>query len=506
MQISNTRKGVYNVAFGLFSQIITIALGIIIPRIFLISFGSEMNGLLSSVSQIYSYMALLEAGIGTVTVQAIYKNIGQNNRDGINAVLAATHRYYTKIGRIYIAGIFAFAFVYPLFVKTGIPYWTIWGIIFLNGISQAVSFFIQGKYLLLLQAEGKKYIQTNIGLFIHVATNVVKIALIMGGFHILTIQLSHMLLQLVQMVFISLYIKRNYSWIDLSVVPDFSAISQRKSAFVHQISYMIFHNTDALVLSFVPTCGLLAVSVYSMYNMLLSMISTAVNNINSGIDFILGQSFHKSKEGYLRLHDIYETYTIALTFALYTVAYIFLPPFLRLYTDGITDVSYIDKWLPLLFALVFSLSTGRRAASKVIEYAQHYKATQTRAIIESAINLSVSIMCSFRFGIYGVLLGTIAALLYRTNDMIIYANRVVLQRSPWVTYKRWLSNFALFAVIAVINSCWRPAMDSYVVLILWAVAYTLTVIAAYLLVTFLVNRSVTYALLELIKGKLRKQK
>ncbi len=504
MQLSNTRKGAYNIVFGLLSQVITIALGIVIPRMFLMSFGSEMNGLLNSVSQVYSYMALMEAGIGTVTIQAIYKHIGQDNRGGINAVLAATHKYYTKIGCLYITGIFAFAFIYPLLIQTEIPYWTIWSIIFLNGISQAVSFFIHGKYLLLLQAEGKKYIQTNIALVVHIATSVAKIVLISIGCDILIIQLVQLLLRLFQMVFISIYIRKNYAWINLAVKPDYAAISQRKSAFVHQITYMIFHNTDVLVLSFVPTCGLLAVSVYSMYNMLLSMISTAVNNINSGIDFILGQTYHKGREAYLKIHDIYETFTIALTFALYTVAYIFLPPFLRLYTDGVGDVNYLDKWLPLLFALVFFLSTGRRAAARVIEFAQHYQATQSRAIIESVINLSVSIVCSFRFGIYGVLLGTIAALLYRTNDIIIYANRMILQRSPWVTYRRWLSNFGVFAVIAVINHYWQPAMANYVVLILWAAVYTVAVLLAYLLVAFVVNRAESLELIRMIKKKLKK--
>ena len=45
-----------------------------------------------------------------------------------------------------------------------------------------------------------------------------------------------------------------------------------------------------------------------------------------------------------------------------------------------------------------------------------------------------------KIGIYGVLIGTIVALLYRTNDIIIYANMKILGRKPWNTYRRWLVN------------------------------------------------------------------
>lgn len=62
-------------------------------------------------------------------------------------------------------------------------------------------------------------------------------------------------------------------------------------------------------------------------------------------------------------------------------------------------------------------------------------------MIEAAINVIVSIAAVQFIGIYGVLLGTIAALLYRTNDFIIYANTKILMRSPKKEYALVLSNF-----------------------------------------------------------------
>ena len=41
----NAKRGFYNAIFGLLSQIIMIALGIIIPRLVIVNLGSESNGL-----------------------------------------------------------------------------------------------------------------------------------------------------------------------------------------------------------------------------------------------------------------------------------------------------------------------------------------------------------------------------------------------------------------------------------------------------------------------------
>ena len=90
----NAKRGFYNVFFGMLGQLISIALGIIIPRLVLVSLGSESNGLLSSVNQALVYLNLLEAGIGTATLQALYKPVAEFDIQNINHIMSATNRYY----------------------------------------------------------------------------------------------------------------------------------------------------------------------------------------------------------------------------------------------------------------------------------------------------------------------------------------------------------------------------------------------------------------------------
>lgn len=109
---------------------------------------------------------------------------------------------------------------------------------------------------------------------------------------------------------------------------------------------------------------------------------------------------------------------------------------------------------------------ARRTSSQIINFAGHFKQTQVRSVIESTINLSVSIVLVYKIGIYGVLIGTIVALLYRTNDVIIYANWNILGRKPWKTYRRWIQNMAIMCVLNVGISAILPSIDNY---LMWAI-------------------------------------
>ena len=296
-----------------------------------------------------------------------------------------------------------------------------------------------------------------------------------------------MVFNLIQVAYIMLYMKRNYGWLDMSVPPAYEKIAQSKNALVHQVSSLIFNNTDTLILTY--SSGLMSVSLYSMYTMLFGIIATAVTNF-SGVCFVLGQTFNTDRRKFEKMLDAYEIFNMILTFSLFCIANIFILPFLRLYTSGITDISYIDIYLPYLFIATYLLSNGRNSSSLVINYAGHFKETQWRSILESAINITVSVICVFKFGIYGVLIGTIAALLYRTNDMIIYANKKILNRSPWKTYRRWLVNLALFVAVTLIS---KPvfahiSLDTYPKIIFWAAISCLIIVPLFFAVASLFDR------------------
>ena len=121
-------------------------------------YGSDTNGLLSSALQFVGYLTLFEAGIQAVAKKSLYKTVGSNDKAGTNAILAAVNKNYRKIGVYYFIGLVALSLGYPLFVnQENLSYITVFFVVFFSGLSNVVLFFFQGKYRILLQAEGKHY-------------------------------------------------------------------------------------------------------------------------------------------------------------------------------------------------------------------------------------------------------------------------------------------------------------------------------------------------------------
>jgi len=453
------RRSFYNILLGLISLLITIFFNLIIPRLFILKLGSEVNGFMSSITQIFIYLMLLEAGVGEATIQALYKPLTVDDKESLNGILSATSRYYNKTGKFYLLTVVIISILYPIITKSQINSVTISLVILFTGVVGVINYFLQAKFKLLLIAEGKTYIITTANLVVNTLSNITKIVLLLLNFNILIIQISYFIISFLQMFLIWIYIKKHYKWIDLKVKPDYSAISQKNSVLVHQISGMVFYNTDVLILTFF--CGFAVVSVYTMYNLIFQMISSVITNISSGVIFVLGSSYFEDKEKFLDLYNSFESYYMSIVFALSTISYILILPFMKLYTAGITDVNYIDTLLPTMFAILNLLSYVRMPGVYSINIAGHFKKTQYRSIFESVINIIVSLICVNFFGIYGVLIGSITALLYRTNDIILYTSKQIIKRNSLITYKKCFINIAILFIIVFLVYKFNLSIESY---------------------------------------------
>lgn len=64
MTDSRTKNAALNIAFSILLQIVTFFRGLILPHIIIPAYGSDINGLISSITQFLAYISLLEAGVG----------------------------------------------------------------------------------------------------------------------------------------------------------------------------------------------------------------------------------------------------------------------------------------------------------------------------------------------------------------------------------------------------------------------------------------------------------
>ena len=497
--MSRKKNSISNLAWGIIGNVITSIVAIVIPRLFIVNYGSEVNGLLSSIRQIYVYLAFLEVGVSDASVVALYGPIGRGDHNAANHILAATDRYYKKIGIIYAGSVAILAIVYPLLLDTTIPYMTCCLVILLQGSGSVISYLVQGKYNMLLRVDNRNYVTTNLGTVTSVMTDISRIVLLMHGKSIVAVQTTYLIFNLIKMIYVSWYIRKKYKWLDLNVKPNFKAISQRGAVFMHQISSLVFNHTDVLILTFVS--GLKTVSVYSMYATIYGMVNNIITITSNSVQSALGQIFNTNKKRYMELNEAFETYYLALVFSLFAITSIFILPFMELYTAG-ADINYIDWRLPILFGIYQLLSYGRISSNFIIGFAGEFKSTQWRAWLETAINLIVSFVCVFQFGIYGVLFGTIAAVLYRANDIILFANHRVLKRSAWPTYRRWLTNVIIFIIVIWGFGKIPMRVDSYFMLVVNVLWVSFCIIFVFFLLDSIIEKKARKIAWKYIKSTL----
>ncbi|MBQ2704167.1 MAG: hypothetical protein IJF58_01310 [Clostridia bacterium] len=511
------KRGLKNIIFGLISQLLMMALGLIIPRFFVMKFGSAVNGLFSSITQLMGYVALLEAGIGTATVQALYKHVASKDRDGISSVLSATRIYYRRVSLYYLLCVIGLSFIYPMLIDTrGIPFEfmglsgglivkvAVGLVTFIAGIAGVVNFYFQATLKQLLIAEGRGYVTSNITLIIELLMSAVKIALIYSGANIVLIQLGYMSVNLFQLFLYSAYFKKKYYWVNFDAKPDFESIKQKNAFLIHQISLLIFSNTDTLVISMAGEQGLVYASIYTTYNFVIHALHKLCNTLNNSLLFMLGITFHEDRDEYIKLHDAYNTYYIAFIFSVISVCYLLFRPFILIYTADF-DFNYDMPYLPLLFCLVQLLSSVRMVSVNLINIAGHAKATVPRTITEAAINLAVSFALVWPLGIYGVLIGTVAALLYRSNDIIIYTTKHILKRSYFKSYKPVIVNFAIFAVVVFAEKFVVPSIANYGQFFLYGILFSMVIIPAYFVINSLVSPAEYRYVINVLKSKILKK-
>lgn len=456
MNYKNIKK---NLIIGVLGQIIILSLGIVLPRVVLTYFGSEINGLLATSLQVFAYVSLLQSGIGNAAIILLYKEIGVSDKNQINEIYNATVAYYRKVSKVYLIVLIIIVFTFPFFINTTIQPSILRIIILFQGIPGYMFFFHVLPFEVLLSSEGKSYIVQGIDFLVRTFIVLTKIILIIFGFNIVIVQFSFVIVSLAKVVIMKLYYKHNYSWIKIEKSNNtLSLLKQRRAFLIHEISSTIFNNTDILTISIF--LGFASASVYSVYNLVFLSLHSFITTVNRSFTYVLGQTFHIDKKRYMQLHDTYDNFYITLVFSVFSIAFILIVPFVELYTRGIQDIIYVDYFLPILFVLLHLLSSTRAVSSVLINISGHAPKTQINTVIEALINIIVSVILVNFLGMYGVLIGSIVALLYRSNDIIIYANRKILNRSPLLTYKHFAVNILLFTIAAGINANLTIVMNS----------------------------------------------
>lgn len=416
-----------NTASALILQGLTMISGIILPRLILQAFGSETNGLISSISQFLSYITLMEAGTGSVMKAAMFKPLVEGNNQKLSAVINDSRRFFKGIAYVFLAYTIILSITYPFISKdNSFSYDYIFWMVLILGINSFAQYYFGLTYQLLLQADQKIYFVNILQIFTLIANVVFCTLLIQLDVSIHIVKLTTVVVFLFRPLIINLYVKKNYTLYSKEP-PDKTLTKQRWDGFAHHIAYFIHRNTDIAILT--VFANLSEISVYSVYNMVVNAVQGLISPFSGSVTSKFGELFAKGdKHRLTSVFGQYETFSFNFATIIYTVASIMIVPFIQIYTHGINDANYSRYIFGGLIVFAEFMYAIRGPYSNLIFAVGEFKGTRLGAFIESGLNIVLSLSLVHWFGLIGVAIGTMAAMSFRTIDYAVYLSKHVLNR------------------------------------------------------------------------------
>ena len=498
-----SKKALKNIIANLILQITVALSGLILPRYFIIAYGSSMNGMIVSVTQFISYLALVEAGVSAASIVGLYKPLADNDINEVNRILSATKRFYYKSGIAYILLLVVLVVLYPMLVENQIQPGITRFMIIILAASNLVDYLFLGKYKVLLMANQKGYVMMLVQTFGTVLNTVITVFLILQGCNVLLVKFVATVIYILRFILIRIYVRKHYKNIDFSAEPNYLAINQRWAALLHQITGVIVNNTSVVVMTmFMGAKALIEVSVYGVYNMIANAISLLVGSFNSGLQSGFGELLSKGDMKALdKAYSNYEYLTYMVVFWAYTCMALLIMPFIELYTRSFTDAVYVRSEIAFMFVLVGIAQNIRIPSITLICAAGHYKQTRWRAVVEVIIIVSVSLLLVKPYGMFGVLTGSFCSFLYRGIDIVYYNTTRIVLGSWKRTLKRIIRNLAVLVLLSLAG---RPVMglavEGYVQWFICAVIVALAVMIIFVVLNALLERDEFKVLINRIKS------
>ncbi len=422
-----SKNAIYNIISNLLLQIIVIVYGFIVPKIIISSFGSDVNGLISSITQFLAYITLLESGFGPVIKAALYKPIAKKDNKTIKSILKTSEKFFRRIAIIFLIYILALLIFYPILITKDFDYLFTASLIIIISISTFVEYFFGMTYKLYLQAEQKNYIVSIIQIVTYILNIILIIILAKFGSSIQIIKLFSTLAFVLRPIIQNMYIKKKYKLHLYEASGDYK-LNQKWDALAMHIASVIHGNTDITVLTIF--CSLSEVSVYSVYYLVVKGIKAIIQSFSMGIDAIFGDMIAKNEQKNLNSKfNTYEVLYFSLCTILFVCAMILIVPFVLVYTRGIKDVNYIRWTFGYLIVISEFIWAIRLPYSTLTSASGHFKQVRRGAWVEAILNIVISIILVRKYGIIGVAIGTIVAMTIRTIEFMYHTNRVILNRN-----------------------------------------------------------------------------
>lgn len=410
-----------NTVASLIAQITTLICGFILPRLFLQHYGSEVNGLVNSISQFLSVIAFLELGVGAVVQSSLYKPLAEKDNQQISKVMVSANKFFQRLARILLVYVISLMIIYPFIANQNFGFIYTATLIAAISISSFAQYYFGIVNSLLLNADQRGYIQYNAQTVTIILNTIVCAIMISMNGTIQVVKLVTSLIYLARPVILQIYVNNHYA-INWKVKYTQEPIKQKWNGVAQHVASVVLDGTDTIVLTVFSTLS--NVSIYSVYFLVVKGVKTLFLSITNGIQALIGELWAKQELEQLKnffgwiewLIHTGTTYVFSCTAAL-------IVPFIQVYTIGIKDANYIQPTFAVLLTLANAMHCLRLPYNIMVLAAGHYKQTQRNYIVAAILNIVVSVLTVKIWGLIGVAIGTLVAMTYQTIWLAVYDSR-----------------------------------------------------------------------------------
>lgn len=433
------QKSIHNILFALSNNIVGSILGFISRTIFIYTLGANYLGISGLLQNIFGLLAISELGISTAIGFSLYKPIANNDINLISTLMSVYKKAYRFIGIIVLVlGIILFNyldfFVDPQQQPNDIAY-----IYFMYLLNIVVGYFFSYKTTL-IASDQNSYKLVPLQIKFTTITTILQIIYLL----IFKDYLGYLTLQICSSIFLNFiqnrFITKQYSHINFNskqkLPKDELKIIKRNifGLMVAKIGDFCVNSTDNLIIS--KYIDLTSVAIYSNYILLRNLVNGYIGILFGSITSSFGNLV--AKESNEKCLEIFNN-LFFISFLLYSfeaVCFICLfNPFIKLWLGE----QYLFS-MPIVTLIVLNnYLTGLRIPIITIKNAAGIHIEDVWVPFGFAIiNLFVSIMLATRFGVFGVILGSIISSLLTADwyrPVIIF--KKIFKISPMYYFKSY---------------------------------------------------------------------
>ncbi len=481
--MSKKKKFFLNASIGITKQIIAVTCGLVLPRCMLLYYGSAINGLISSITHFLSFISLLDMGVGAVIQSNLYKPMVDKDLKQISRIIKASEKFFRRLSYIFVAYIILLCFVFVKIFDTEYSAVFTISLLFIISISTFAQYFFGMPYQLLLNADQRAYVALLLQIGSTALSTILALTLIKLGASVHVVKLMTAFVYVLRPLGQSIYVRKKYD-LDRKIKVIGEPIKQKWNGFSQHLSAVVCENVDIAVLTTFSSFE--TVSIYSIYHGIINGLTGFIMMASTGLEPLLGNMIaKKEQEQLIETFNLVEWIIHTIVTITFTIAALLIIPFVSVYTKGIQDTNYIVPLFGYLLISAYAVRCLRIPYFCVINAAGHFKETQNGSFVAAILNIIITVLLVFRYGLIGAAMGTLVAMVYHTCYFACYLRVNILQRP----FKNFFGHIFV-DLLAVVISC-NVTKDftfnemSYLALISLAVKVTLTVFLINLIVNLI---------------------